>query len=174
MSQFSEHEPHPGLAGGHFREAAVAPGVSPLGRGMVGHVPIVAMLMVVQGVLEIAFGAMCLFFAAIMQWTPDEDLDQVRNLVPFIVVFSIPALVCGALRIVAGCFNYFFRRRMLGMVALAFGLFTMMTAYCAPTSIALAIYGLIVLFSESVIAAFDMARRGHSVAEINAAFPRMR
>jgi hypothetical protein len=50
----------------------------------------------------------------------------------------------------------------------------MMTAYCAPTAIALAIYGLIVYVNEPVIAAFQMGSRGKTPAEINAAFPPLR
>ena len=154
-----------------FREAAIAPGASRLGRGMIGHVPMVAMLLIVQGVLEILFGLMCLAFIALIVWAPDPELAQMRPLATLVGVLCVPAFGCGLLRIVAGCFNLAFRRRVLGMVALGVGLLTLMTAYCAPTAIALAIYGLIVYVNEPVIAAFEMARRGRTTSEIHAAFP---
>jgi hypothetical protein len=83
---------------------------------------------------------------------------------------SIPGLVVGALRIVAGLFNLRYRRRLLGMTALGLGLMLIFTAYCAPTAIALAVYGLIVYLNEAVIAAFNMGDRGCKPAEIRATF----
>jgi hypothetical protein len=79
-------------------------------------------------------------------------------------------LIIGVLRIVAGAFNYHYRRRALGITALACGLFTLITAYCAPTAIALAIYGLIVYVNEPVIMAFQMGDSGRPRAEIRTAY----
>ena len=171
---FSERPLPANWSSDDFREPASAPDVSPLGRGMVGHVPIVALLLVVQGLLEILFALMCLAFIALVLWAPDPELAQMRPLAVIAGIISIPAFGFGALRLVAGYCNYRFRRRTLGMVALSVGLLAMMTAYCAPTAIALAIYGLIVYVNEPVIAAFQMGSRGKSPAEINAAFPPLR
>src|SRR5205823_5880308 len=71
-----------------------------------------------------------------------------------------PAANRGLLRIVAGLFNIRYRRRGLGIAALAVGLVTMMTAYCAPTAIGLAVYGLIVYLNEPVVLAFQMGDSG--------------
>ena len=94
---------------------------------------------------------------AIVYLAPDEDLAGMRGLGIFMLFLAIPAVLCGAVRIIAGIFNLRFRRRGLGMVALGLGLLTMITGYCAPTSIALAIYGLIVFVNEPVVAAFELA-----------------
>jgi hypothetical protein len=89
----------------------------------------------------------------------------------FLLVVGTPGIVCGALRIAAGFFNWSYRRRTLGMTALGVGLATIITGYCAPTAIALAIYGLIVYLNESVMAAFELGAQGRTKAEIQAAFP---
>lgn len=142
-----------------------------MGRGMVGHVPIVAILMVVQGLLEIVFGLFCLAVAALFRFSSEKELANMQSLGLLFCLISAPALGCGVLRLVAGYCNYSFRRRILGMAALGIGMLTMMTAYCAPTSIALAIYGLIVYVNEPVVAAFELGRQGRNTAEIQAAFP---
>jgi hypothetical protein len=154
----------------YFREAAPA-GVSPLGRGLVGHVPIVALLLIVQGILELAFGAVCLLFSVAVLLIPDRELANMRGLGIIMAIPAIAALVCGILRIVAGLYNRRFRRRILGMTALGVGLLSLLTGYCALTAIGLAVYGLIVYLNESVIAAFDMGDRGRPRSDIYAAFP---
>jgi len=84
---------------------------------------------------------------------------------------SVPALLCGVLRLVAGIFNLRYRSRILGMAALGVGLLTMITGYCAISSMALAVYGLIVYLNDSVVAAFAMGDSGKSGTDIQAAFP---
>jgi hypothetical protein len=51
------------------------------------------------------------------------------------------------------------------------GLIAAFTGLCAPTAIAVAVYGLIVYFNDSAIAAFEMGDRGKTRGEIEAAFP---
>jgi hypothetical protein len=93
-----------------------------------------------------------------------------RGLGIVLAMLSVPALVAGVLRIVAGVYNLRYRRRGLGMAALGVGLLTLVTGYCAPSAIALAIYGLIVYLNEPVAIAFSMGNSGRSLAEIRAAF----
>jgi hypothetical protein len=83
---------------------------------------------------------------------------------------SVPAVIASVLRIVAGVYNLRYRRRGLGLAALGIGLLTLVTGYCAPTAIALAIYGLIVYVNEPVVLAFRMGASGRTPAEIRAAF----
>jgi hypothetical protein len=138
-----------------------------------GHVPIVAGLLIAQGFLELGFGLFCLVFSMFMLGIPAEALaghDRTILIVLF-VGLGLPALACGVLRIVAGWFNWRYQRRILGITALGIGLLSMFTGYCAPTAIALAIYGLIVYVNESVAAAFEMGSRGRTKAEIQGAFP---
>jgi hypothetical protein len=80
------------------------------------------------------------------------------------------ALVAAGLRIVAGLRNYRFRSRTLGLVALAGGMVTVFTCYCAPTSIALGVYGLVTYLNAEVGQAFAMGQAGKSRNEIQAAF----
>jgi hypothetical protein len=142
-------------------------------RGLVGHVPIVAILLLVQGGLELAFGLFCLAFAALSFVLPAEALGGMDATVMAVLmgVFGVTGVGCGGLRIVAGLSNWSYRRRMLGITALGVGLVAMFTGYCAPTAIALAIYGLIVYVNESVALAFELGSQGRSKAEIQAAFP---
>jgi len=46
----------------------------------------------------------------------------------------------------------------------------MLSCYCAPTSIALFVYGLIVYLNSDVATAFEMAEQGVSPKEIKATF----
>jgi len=69
-------------------------------------------------------------------------------------------LISGLVRIVAGIQNFRFRGRVLGIVSFCLGLVSMLGCYCAPTSIALLVYGLMVYLNPAVVAAFDMGAQG--------------
>lgn len=150
-----------------FSEVAAHPGGD---RGLIGHVPIVALLLIAQGVSEILFGVFCCAFAALVYWGPEEELAGMRGLGVLLAAISVPCLIVGMLRIIAGLFNYRYRRRGLGIIALACGLFAIITGYCAPTAIALAIYGLIVYVNEPVVMAFQMGDSGRPRSEIRTAY----
>jgi hypothetical protein len=81
-----------------------------------------------------------------------------------LVVYGIWGLVVvgGAfLHIVAGILNYRFRARVLGIVASIVGMMTtLLTCYCAPTGIALGVYGLICYMNQEVMQAFALAAAG--------------
>jgi hypothetical protein len=155
----------------YFREAASD--ASHPGRGLVGHVPIVAALLIGQGILEIFLSLIYLGVAFLSFVLPAEALAGINSqgLVILMLVIGVLGVICGVLRAAAGAFNWSFRRRRLGMTALGVGLISILTGYCAPTAIALAIYGLIVYVNESVAAAFELGSQGRSKAEIQAAFP---
>ena len=155
----------------YFRDAAGD--ASHPGRGLVGHVPIVAVLLIVQGALESCLGLFFLAFAALSLVLPAEALGGMdpRGMAILMLIVGVPGVVCGPLRIAAGLCNWSYRRRKLGITALGVGLAAIVTGYCAPTAIALAIYGLIVYVNESVVAAFELGTRGRSKAEIQATFP---
>jgi hypothetical protein len=142
-----------------------------LARGLVGHVRIVAILLIVQGVFEMLFALFGICFALLTLFVPQEDFVNMRPLGIALGVISVAALVCGGLRLAAGIANLRFRRRLLGITALGAGMLTMLTGYCAPTAIALAVYGLIVYLNDSVVAAFEMGDAGRTTTEISAAFP---
>ncbi len=77
-------------------------------------------------------------------------------------------LVAAILHIFAGIRNYKFRSRVFGLVALGGGMVTMITCYCAPTAVALGVYGLITYLRPEVNHAFAMAASGKKRDEIMA------
>src|SRR3954471_583446 len=105
-------------------------------RGLIGHVPIVAILLITQGFLELIFGCCGFAFLAFTQWQKAKELADLRALAVLWAAVSVPAVSAGLLRIVAGVFNLRYKRRVLGMTALGVGLLAMMTCYCAPTAVA--------------------------------------
>jgi hypothetical protein len=139
-------------------------------RGLIGHVPMIAMLMIAQGILELLFCTLGFGFLSIVYFGPQKDLGAFRGLGILMAAVSAPTLISGLLRIAAGIFNLRYRRRGLGIAALLFGLVTMMTGYCAPTAIALAVYGLVVYFNEPVMMAFRLGDSGRPMSEIRSAY----
>jgi hypothetical protein len=72
----------------------------------------------------------------------------------------------GILRIIAGIMNLKYRGRRLGLTALIIGTLSLFTMYCAPTSIALLVDGLIVYMDEDVRRAFALGEQGFSSEKI--------
>ena len=115
----------------YFRDAPAQAGASrPLGRGLVGHVPVVATLLIVVGVLEGFFAIFMLTFAVLALALPGREAASMGGMAILMVLLSIPAAICSVLRIIAGMYNLRFRKRTLGMVALVAGLATVFTGYC--------------------------------------------
>jgi hypothetical protein len=160
----------PQWSSNYFGDAAAAQGLARMDRGMVDHVPIVAALLMVQGALEIVFAISGFGFVALAYLGPEKEFAGIRGLAILMAIISVPALLAGVLQIIAGVFNLRYRRRGLGIAALATGLLALVTGYCAPSAIALAIYGLIVYLNEPVAIAFSMGDGGQSPGEIRGAF----
>ena len=167
----SHSPPNPQWSSDYFRESQTESPQAPVERGMVGHVPIVATLMIVLGAIEGSFGAASLLFSLIALTIPAETGTDSHFLAVLFAMVSIPAIAVSLLRIAAGIYNLRFRRRKFGMTALVIGLILVFTGYCAPTAIGLAVYGLLVYLNESVVAAFELGDQGRSPQEISAAFP---
>ena len=151
-----------------FRDPELAKGLLP--RGLVGHVPIVASLLLIQGILELLFGMLGFGVLLLVMLGPQKELEGLRGLGYLMAGAGGVATIAGLLRLVAGLFNLRYRRRGLGLIALGAGLLTLLTGYCAPTAIALAIYGLIVYVNEPVMIAFQLGDSGRSTAEIQRSF----
>lgn len=164
---FPENAPQPPQWSNFSDAAAHAAGAD---RGLIGHVPIIALLLIVQGLLELLFCALGFGFLGLTYAMPKRDADALRGVGILMAAVSVPALIAAVLRIVAGAFNFRYRRRGLGIIALLVGLLTMITGYCAPTAIALAVYGLIVYFNEPVMMAFRMGDSGRPLSEIRSAY----
>ena len=82
------------------------------------------------------------------------------------VVTGLVIVIVGGLNIFAGLKVKNYRGKTLAIVALAAGLLTSVTCWCAPTALGLLIYGLIVLMNEDVKRAFEMGEQGYSPQDI--------
>ena len=147
---------------------------------MVRQVPVVATLMIVEGVLELLCGlyytAMGPIMAVIVGFTggkmppPTPGTPNPQNMMLFVggiyVGLGVINLAAGIIKIVAGIQNYRFRGRILGFVAIGSSIATMFTCYCWFTAIGLCIYGLIVYCHNDVGRAFKLAARGYTVDQI--------
>jgi hypothetical protein len=139
---------------------------------MVNQVPVVAILMIVNGVIVSVMGLIYLLMGPAMlamfslgpapsRGGPNPaDKAIMMAMSGFYVVIGLAVLVCAILNIVAGirCLSY--RGRTLALVALFSNLAPLFTCYCMPTSLGLMIYGLIVLFQTDVAHAFAEVARG--------------
>ena len=145
---------------------------------MANHIPTIGILLIVQGVLE---GLLGLFVAAMgpvmfaiigatppSTASPPPDPAALGIVGGLYLVVGVVVLALGVLKVFAGIRNLSFRSRVLGIVALASGALSFITCYCAPTALALAVFGLIVYLNEASIAAFRMGDEGRSAAEIRA------
>jgi hypothetical protein len=123
------------------------------------------------GVMELALALVFVLFGLIGLALPPESGANPRMIFTIYVAMAVVVGSCGVIRVAAGLTNLRFRNRRLGIAALGIGLIAVFTAFCAPTSIAMAVYGLIVYLNDSVIAAFEMGNAGKTPSEIQAAFP---
>lgn len=163
--------PPPHFSSGYFRDVTAADARRRLGRGLVGHVPIIAGLLVGLGVLEVAVAVVFVLFGLIGLALPPESGANPQMIFTIYVALAVMIGGCGVIRIAAGLANFRFRNRRLGIAALGIGLIAVFSGFCAPTSIAMAVYGLIVYLNDSVIAAFEMGNAGKTPGEIQSAFP---
>ncbi len=137
------------------------------GFGWVQQVRVVAILNCVQGGLECLLGGFAIvggtFMSIAMQMEQNRGVDQ--NGPGWIVgaiygAFGAIVLLAGLLRFYTGWQNFRYRKRVLGIVSFVCGLVSMLACYCAPTGIAMLIYGLIVYLHPAVKAAFEMGEKG--------------
>jgi uncharacterized membrane protein HdeD (DUF308 family) len=143
-----------------------------------------AILNSVQGILEVMFGLMAsgagIFFplmtrmeefkkaAAEGDGPPPEQMMWIAG--GIYLTIGIFALTSGILRIVAGVQNYRLKGRMLGFVSLIVGMAPVFTCYCAPTAIALLVFGLIIYLDPAVKAAFNLVKQGRTADQVLAMF----
>lgn len=157
--------------------------------GMVGQVRIVSILMIVQGSLDLLAGlgliGLGFFMAFAMRDAMMENpqMQQGNGPPPEFVLnmlfwvyggLGIVIALIGALNIFAGYRNWQYKSRTLGIVVLIAGLGTIFSCYCAPTSLALCIYGLIVYLNASSATAFRMGDDGYGGDEIAMTFSPLR
>jgi hypothetical protein len=145
---------------------------------MASQVTVIAILMIVQGVLELLAGLLftgaAFFVPAMLEKQqgggqfPGPGLPANFKEIATIVylVMGVCGLVAAGLHLVAGIRNLSYRGRTLGLVALFAGAISIGTCYCSLTTIGLLIYGAIVYFNEETARAFELGEQGLSVAEI--------
>jgi uncharacterized membrane protein HdeD (DUF308 family) len=166
-----------------FQDQPAFPPGSPYGQSnWVNQVRTFAILNLVQGILELLFGLMISAAVAMFPFLADmeavkkaqaeqgnpEQMFWVMGVV--YLVIGIIALTSGILRIVAGVQNYRLKGRMLGIVSLIVGMAPVFTCYCAPTAIALLVFGLIIFLDPAVKSAFSMVKQGRTVSQVLAMF----
>ncbi len=155
-------------------------------RGLIGHTTALGVLMIVQGALD----CIACVIAAGYAWMMPQFMNQMAQQAAangqpspmppnmgqtFAIGGSLIAIllfVMGALLIYGGIGVIRFQRRGLAITALFVGLSSILTCYCFPTSLALGIYGLVVLLNGSVALAFQLRKQGHLPLEIQQAFLR--
>ncbi|GAA5509779.1 hypothetical protein [Novipirellula caenicola] len=154
-------------------------------RGMVGQIPIVGVLMIVQGVfitlMALVLGGYAFAMPMLFRSIREDAIKQGANPPPMpqqmelgmLIVLALTAacvLAIAVCTIWAGVRVIKFQSRTFAIVTLCVGMLTCLTCYCAPTQIALSIYGLIVLLNGPVTDAFRFAEQGHTAREIQQAF----
>ncbi len=121
------------------------------------QIPVVGILMIVQGSLETLYSLFCFGMGFVLIYS---EIPQDRNQLPpemlgaGMVIYGAVVGLLSLLRIASGIFVFRYRRRTLALVTNGLGLATMLTCYCAPSAIAICIYSFIILFQPSVVAAF--------------------
>jgi hypothetical protein len=143
--------------------------------GMVGHVQALGVLQIVLGAMELLMGTILIFYAVVF-----FELPAVKQQPPppaamwaFTLVMGVSGgvvVLFSFLRIASGVLSFRFAGRKMMLVSLIGGMVTAMTCYCAPFSISLGIYGLVVMLNPAVIHAFKMASEGWTAEQIRAYF----
>lgn len=132
---------------------------------------VLCILMIVLGFFELI---MAVFYCALAFYLPAELANSNAGLpgngggplnmeIIFTIVYGVGAalaLVAGVLRIVAGIQGLRLRSWRLGVASHLLGLMNLLTCYCAPTSIAIAVWGLVVYLQPGVKEAFRSASGG--------------
>ncbi len=156
---------------------------------LVGHVRVVAILLLIEAGLELVMGLFLLVMTVVFPMIISgaaaanegkaeavlEDELPVNTSPDSALIFvtvtygllAAAAMVSGGLRIWAGVKNLRYRSRTLGVVSLSVGLLMVMTCYCSLTAVPLFVYGLVVYLNGDVARAFELGEQGHSVDEIH-------
>lgn len=155
-------------------------------RGMVGHVPVVGWLLLVQSVIQLVFSVALMVLAVMlpevmsealqknpaMQNQADFSPQQLQWLVTAVYGgMGAALLLISLLGIVASVQILRFRSYTLCIVATSGTFFTLFAGfYCCVTAFPVAIYGLIVLLNGPVKQAFQLSKQGATARQIKAAF----
>ncbi len=138
---------------------------NPSDEGYVKQIPVVGILNIVQASLEFLMFLMMVAMSAFMIGMQNSpQLQKVPNAASMQFV-GIGYAVLGAfigvtaiLRLTSGILILRKKGRIFSIVVSIIGLVSVFTCYCAPTSLALSIYSLVVLIQPSVMEDFNRSR----------------
>jgi hypothetical protein len=148
---------------------------------MVHHVRTVAILMIVNGALQALMGLVYTGMGPVMYYMMTREEAGAPGPEPRLMVGvgaavnvleGILLLSAAVLNILAGARALKFRNRVLVLVGLFGNAAVLPTFYCAPTSIGVLIYGLLVFFHADVVRAFELGDQGVPPGEILKRLPR--
>jgi hypothetical protein len=145
---------------------------------MVGQVKVVGILMMVHGLMVVLMGAGVAAMGSWMMFARPPPPPGGGGPGPelFAIIYGVWGgfiVLCGLTQAVAGYRVMTFRNRVFGIIALFTNIIVLFTCYCAPTGIAMMVYGLIVLFNSDVDRAFDMVSRGATAEEAIGTYTRV-
>jgi len=134
---------------------------NPAEDGYVKQVPVLGILNIVQASLELMMFLLLLAMSAFMivsQNSPQIKLSKnLASMQMMGVAYGVIGAVVGItaiLRLTSGILMLKKQGRVFSIIVSMIGLVSVFTCYCAPTSLALAIYSLVVLIQPSVIEVF--------------------
>jgi hypothetical protein len=140
------------------------------GGGLARQIPVVAILLMVQGGLEVLMSGICALAGGTFAVLATQQGQQGAPNAPpqafgWVMVAVYAVMGCGAfcaaaIKLFAGWRNYSFRGRTWGIAALASCVISLVTCYCFPTALALMVYGLIVYLGAESGWAFSMGDQG--------------
>ena len=142
---------------------------------MVTQVPVIGILMIVNGSLTTLMGLLLaavgpIMFTAIKMdgqgGIPPGEENVLTAVSIGYTTLGLLVLTAGILNIIGGIRACNFRGRNFAIVALFFNLLPVFTCYCSMTSIGLMIWGLIVMFNPDTARAFELAEEGYTPDEI--------
>jgi hypothetical protein len=149
------------------------------GQTMLTQLTVVGILQIVQGALETFMAASLIIMAFVMPTMMAQANQTTQTPLPANFMFGLTmyygiagsaTLIFGLLRIVAGAMSFWFRGRLLIFISLFGGLVSCSTIYCSLFSIAIAVYGTIVLMHPGIKYAFQLAKNGMPAAQIRKEF----
>ena len=147
------------------------PGHGQPGRGYVNQILILSIMTIVQGALLILMGAGCIFYGIFIRkmtaMMPPEDQARMQaESGPALEIFSavgiglgVIILIIAIMHFIAGIRNLNYRGRIFTVVTWLLGLLASFTCYCGPTSVGLAVWGMIVFLNPAVASAFKWQKK---------------
>ncbi len=131
------------------------------------QIKIVAILLMVEGAFEALMGIFYIIMGPVMMTfmrsapsttapggPPPEMFGAIY------IAMGAATLLAAIIKVIGGIRNVSLKSRTLGFIALGSGILSFASCYCAPTALALGVYGLIVYVNERSAQAFQMGDSG--------------